>query len=129
VVRGHLAVVRAAQAVIAATARRRLRKTSAQGRSRTNQEQAEDEHVAHVAAVCALRSCVAVGESHYLPATHHERATTASDMAALLGYLLSANPELLYHELAGEGFGNFSLASRAEFAAKKQAEALQALYE
>eukprot|EP01043_Picozoa_sp_COSAG02_P014724 COSAG02_NODE_612_length_19541_cov_13.245150_1_plen_522_part_00 len=79
VVRGHLAVVRAAQAVIAATARRRLRKTSAQGRSRTNQEQAEDEHVAHVAAVCALRSCVAVGESHYLPATHHERATTASD--------------------------------------------------
>ena len=129
VVRGHLAVVRAAQAVIGATARRRMKKSSAQGRSRTNQEQAEHEHVAHAAAVHALRSCVAVGESRYLTATHHERATTASDTASLLGYLLSANPDLLYHELVAEGFGNFSLASRAEFAAKKRAEALQALYE
>lgn len=119
VIRSHLAVVRAAQAVIAANVRRRS----------TRKEHTEDERVAHVAAVSALRSCVAVDKSRYLPPTHHERATTASDMAALLGYLLSANPELLYRELATEGFGSFSLASRAEFAAKNRAEVLQALYE
>ena len=119
VIRSHLAVVRAAQAVIAANVRRRS----------TRKEHTEDERVAHVAAVSALRSCVAVDKSRYLPPTHHERATTASDMAALLGYLLSANPELLYRELAPEGFGSFSLASRAEFAAKNRAEVLQAVYE
>ena len=119
VIRSHLAVVRSAQAVIAANVRRRS----------TRKEHRDDERVAHAAAVSALRSCVAIDKSRYLAPTHHERATTASDTAALLGYLLSANPELLFRELATEGFGSFSLASRAEFAAKNRAEALQALYE
>ena len=138
VVRSHLAVVRAAQGVIACSSSSSgggggggggPADPTAESCSMVMTLEQQQEQRKHEAAIAALRSCVAITQSDYLPATHHERATTAADTQSLLGYLLSVNPELLHTELAAEGYGTFSLASRAEFAAKQRAEALQALYE
>ena len=87
------------------------------------------------AAVDALRSCAAIERSAHLPSTHHERATTSADTQHLLSYMLSADPDMLHESFptgsgsdASPDYSTFSKASKAEFAAKKKAEAVETLY-
>lgn len=80
VIRAHLAVVRAAQDVIESAV------------DLDDSITAEDETATVAVALRALGSCGAVSRSMYIPRTHHERATAATDTQVCMLALLHCTP-------------------------------------
>lgn len=66
-------------------------------------------------------------QREYLPPQHHELATTLLDYHNALEYALANFPNELYTAFPAE-LGNFRMASRTDYKARKEGEKIKKLY-